>query len=87
MLEVPFLEEDTSNEFDGYRDPDENPADGFNDAVGDGIDEQEFDGVPPIPGFQQPTGPSVDMTDKSPLDFFKLVTDDMPDHIVEQTNI
>ena len=43
---------------------------------------------PPIPDFQQPTGPSVDMTDKSPLDFFKLlVTDEMLDHIVEQTNI
>ena len=47
----------------------------------------KFDeGVPPIPDFQQPTGPSVHMTDKSPLDFFELmVTDDMLDHIVKQT--
>ena len=48
----------------------------------------EFDeGVPLIPDFQQPTGP-VNMTDKSPLDFFKLmVTDDMLDHIVELCSI
>ena len=44
--------------------------------------------MPLILDFQQPIGPSVDMTDKSPLDFFKMmVTEDMLDHIVEQTNI
>ena len=61
----------------------------------DDMSDDEFDSyidpnedVTPIPDFQQPTGPSVDMTDKSPLDFFKLlVTDEMLDHIVEQTNI
>ena len=38
--------------------------------------------------FQQPTGPSVDMNDKSLLDFFKLLVNDaMLDHIVDQTNI
>ena len=55
------------------------------------IDSDEIpadEGVPSIPDFQQPTGPSGNMTDKSPLDFFKLmVTDEMLDHIVEQTNI
>ena len=64
------------------------PADGFEYVVGDDIDEQVFDGVPPIPDFQQPTGPSGNVTDKSPLVFSTLmVTDEMLDHIVEQTNI
>ena len=71
-----------SDEFDGYVVPDEIPADGFDDVVVDYIDEQEFDeSVPPTPDFHQPTGPSGDMTDKSPLDFFKLVTDEMLDCI------
>ena len=43
--------------------------------------------VSSIPVFNQPTGPSVDMSNKTPLDFFKLlVTDTMLDGIVEQTN-
>ena len=71
-----------SDEFDGYVVPDEIPADGFDDVVVDYIDEQEFDeSVPPTPDFHQPTGPSGDMTDKSQLDFFKLVTDEMLDCI------
>ena len=90
MLEIPFPEDDdmSDNEFDGYIDPDEIPADGFDDVIGsDGEDsESSNEDVPPIPELQQPTGPSVDMTDKSLLDFFKLlVTDNMLDHIVEQT--
>ena len=49
MLDIPFPEEDMSDEFDGYIDPDDIPAYGFDDLVGDDIDEQEFDeGVPPI---------------------------------------
>ena len=78
MLEIPFPEDDdmSDDEFDG-------PADSFEDA-----DSDVSEDAPPIPDFQQLTGPSVDMTDKSPLDFFKLsVTDAMLDHIVEQTNI
>ena len=40
------------------------------------------------PLVNQPTGPSVDMSNKTPLDFFKLlVTDTMLDGIVEQTNL
>ena len=80
----------SDDEFDGHIDPNEIPADGFDDAVGnDGEDsESSNEDVPPIPEFQQPTGPSVNMTDKSPLDFFKLlVTNDMLDHIVEQTHL
>ena len=52
------------------------PQDGFPKANSDSstfhdIDEQEFDeDVTPIPDFQQPAGPSGNMTDKSPLDFF-----------------
>ena len=39
MLEIPFPEEDDmSDEFAGYIDPDEIPADGFDDVVGDDID-------------------------------------------------
>ena len=88
MLDIPFPEDDdmSDDEFDGYIDPDETSAEGLDD--GNGEDSEQSDDVPPIPDFQQPTGPSVDMTDKSPLDFFKLLVNDaMLDHIVEQTNL
>ena len=73
MLDIPFPEDDdmSDDEFDGYIDPDETSAEGFDD--GNGEDSEPSDDLPPIPNFQQPTGPSVDMT--------------MLDHIVEQTNI
>ena len=90
MLDIPLPEDDdmSDDDFDGYIDPDEIPADGLDDAVGNDDEESDSGDLPPIPDFQQPTGPTVDMTDKSPLDFFKLmVTDEMLDHIVEQTNI
>ena len=84
-----FLPEDddmSDDEFDGYIDPDKTSAEGFDD--GNGEDSEPSDDLPTIPDFQQPMGSSVDMTDKSPLDFFKfLVNDAMLDHIVEQTNI
>ena len=88
MLDIPFPEDDdmSDDEFDGYIDPDETSAEGLDD--GNGEDSEPSDDVPPIPDFQQPTGPSVDMTDKSPLDFFKLLVNNaMLDHIVEQTNL
>ena len=87
MLDIPFPEDDMSDDkFDGYIDPDETSAEGFDD--GNGEDSEPSDDIPPIQDFQQPTGPSLDMTDKSPLDFFKLLVNDaMLDHIVEQTNI
>ena len=88
MLDIPFPEDDdmSDDEFDGYIDPDETSAEGLDD--GNGEDSEQSDDVPPIPDFQQPTGPLVDMTDKSPLDFFKLLVNDaMLDHIVEQTNL
>ena len=88
MLEIPLPEDDdmSEDEFDGYIDPDEVPT---RSEVDDDYEESApDDDVPPIPDFQQTTGPSVDMSDKTPLDFFKqLVTDDMLDLIVEQTNI
>ena len=86
MLDIPFPEDYMSDdEFDGYIDPDETSAEGLDD--GNGEDSEPSDDVPPIPDFQQPTGPSVDMTDKSLLDFFKLLVNDaMLDHI-EQTNL
>ena len=88
MLEIPLLEDDdmSDDEFDGYIDPDEVPVDADD---GDDYEESEpNDDVPHIPDFQQPTGPSADMSDKSPLDFFKLmVTDGTLDLIVQQTNI
>ena len=92
MLDIPFPEDDdmSDDEFDGYIDPDETSNEGFDDGNGEGNgeDSEPSDDIPPIPDFQQPTGPSVDMTDKSPLDFFKLLVNDaMLDHIVEQTNI
>ena len=88
MLDIPFPEDDdmSDDEFDGYIDPDETSAEGLDD--GNGEDSEPSDDVPPIPDFQQPTGPSVDMTDKLLLDFFKLLVNDaMLDHIVEQTNL
>ena len=88
MLDIPFPEDDdmSDDEFDGYIDPDETSAEGFDD--GNGEYNEPPDHVPPIPDFQQPTGPLVDMTDKSPLDFFKLLVNNaMLDHIVKQINI
>ena len=85
MLDIPFPEEEDMSD-DEFDDPDETSADGLDDRNGE--DSEPSDDVPPIPDFQQPTGPSVDMTDKSPLDFFKLLVNvSMLDHIVEQTNI
>ena len=87
MLDIPFPEDEdmSDDEFDGYIDPNEISAEG---SDGNGEDSEPSDDVPPIPDFQQPTGPSVDMTDKSLLDFFKLLVNDAKlDHIVEQTNI
>ena len=72
MLEIPFPEEDdmSVDECDGCIDPDEIPADGFDDAAGD-IDEQEFnEGVPPIPHFQQLTGP-VNITEQVSTQFLQ----------------
>ena len=49
----------SDDEFDGYIDH------------SNGEDSEPSDNVPPVPDFQQPTGPSVDMTDKAPLDFLQ----------------
>ena len=88
MLEIPLPEEDdmSEDEFDGYVDPDEAPFESGEDC--DGEESEADDDVPSIPVFNQPTGPSVDMSNKTPLDFFKLlVTDTVLDGIVEQTNL
>ena len=69
MLEIPLPEEDdmSDDEFDGYVDPDEAP---FDSEVGyDGEESEADDDVPSIPDFRQPTGPSLDMSNKTPLDF------------------
>ena len=94
MLDIPLPEDDemSDDEFDGYIDTDDLTAaddDGPLDGDRRDIDDSPVDiGIPVLPDFQQPTGPALDMVDKSPLDFFKLlVTDDMLDHVVEQTNI
>ena len=90
MLDIPLPEDDdmSEDEFEGYIDADDDTADDTEVANGTTDLEDSSDDVPPIPDFQQPTGPSLDMTGKSPLDFFKLfVTDEMLDHVVEQTNI
>ena len=74
MLDIPLPEDDdmSEDEFDGYIDENEDLADGSNDTHGD--DGEEVD-VPAMCDFQQP---STDMTDKSPLDFFKvLIIDEM----------
>ena len=88
LLEIPLPEDDdmSDDKFNGYVDPDEAPNEG---EVGSDDHESESDNdVPSIPDFQQPTGPSIDMSDKTPLDFFKLlVADEMLDLIVEQMNI
>ena len=78
MPEILLSEDDdmSDDEFDSYIDPDEAPNNG---DVGDDYEESESDNdVPPIPDFQQPTGPSVDLSSKTPLDYFKqVVTDEM----------
>ena len=93
MLDIPLPEDDemSDDEFDGYIDTDDLTAaddDGALDGDSLDIDDSPVDiGIPLLPDFQQPTGPALDMADKSPLDFFKLlVTDDMLDHVVEQTS-
>ena len=88
MLEIPLPEEDdmSEDEFDGYVDPDEAPFESGEDC--DRKESEADDDVPFIPVFIKSTGPFVDMSNKTPLDFFKLlVTDDMLDGIVEQTNV
>ena len=99
LLEIPLPEEDgmSDDEFDGYVDPDEQPPTDAkvgdvpeSEAAGTDVPESEAadSDSPLIPDFQHSTGPSVDMSNKTPLDFFKLVvTDDMLDLIVEQTNL
>ena len=90
MLEIPLPEDDdmSDDDFDGYVDPDEPPFDGDGGHDGEREEVEPEDDVPSIPEFRQPTGPSVDMSNKTPLDFFKLlVTEDMLDGIVEQTNL
>ena len=84
MLEIPLPEEDDMS--DDEFDPDEAL---FDSEVGyDGEESEADDDVPSIPDFRQPTGPSLDMSNKTPLDFFKLlVTEDMLDGTVEQTNL
>ena len=67
-MPLPDDDDMSDDDFDG---PSETLADTFDDAVGG----EESEDVPPIPDFQQPTGPSVDMTDKSPLDFFQAFLD------------
>ena len=77
MLEIPLPEDDdmSDDKFDSYVDPDEAPNDG---EVGGDDHESESDN----------DVPSIDMSDKTPLDFFKLlVANEMLDLIVEQTNI
>ena len=87
MLDIPLTEDDemSDDEFDGYIDTDDLTATDDDGA----LDDSPVDtGIPLLPDFQQPTDPALDMADKSPLDFFKLlVTDDMLDHVVEQTSM
>ena len=68
-----------------YIHPDETSAEGLDD--GNGEDSEPSDDVPPIPDFQEPTGPSVDMTDKSPLDFFQACSQRMPCWIILLTKV
>ena len=94
MLDIPMPEDDDMSEdvFDVYfsgGSDDETAAQGAGAESYDDADlDSDFDPVPSIPDFQQPTGPASYMTDKTPSDFFKLlVTDEMLDQIVEQANV
>ena len=90
MLDIPMPEDDdmSDDEFDGY-------IDGEYDGAGEGSNESEDDPIvartdagPSIPTFVQPVGCAQDMTDASPLQFFQqLVTNEMLEHVVEQTNL
>ena len=85
MLEIPLSEEDDITSWTAMSTRTRLP---LRAEKTDGEESEANDDVPSIPVFNQPTGPSVDMSNKTPLDFFKLlVTDDMLDGIVEQTNL
>ena len=103
-MEIPLPEDDdddfSGDEFDGYISEDDDRVqggdgyesggeDGSGDvvgAVGGGGAAGEEDDVQ-IPAYEQ-FGCTQDMSDKPPLEFFKLmVTDDMLQTIVEQTNL
>ena len=71
-----IMDDMSDDEFDGYIDPDETSrsAEGFDD--GNGEDSEPSHDVPlRLPAANGPW-PSVDMTDKSPLNFFKLLVND-----------
>ena len=90
-----LLDEDSDNDFDGYVDEDD-----MHDE-GDDEESEEPPQQPPeepspsteanptvLSEYQQRVGCTVDMTNKTPVDFFHLfITDQMLEEIVRQTNI
>ena len=81
------LEYDSDNDFDGYVSEDGECSDIDEDSAC-GESEECVDGEVSIPEYQETSGCTIDMTNKSPLDFFRLlVSDEMLEEIVEQTNI
>ena len=96
MLGVPMPEDDdmSEDEFDGYLDDDDLTTGGdeslspTEDAASSSSQADDDVGSQPIPDFQQPVGCAEDMMGASPLQFFQqLVTDEMLETIVEQTNL
>ena len=80
-------EDDRVQGGDGYESEGEDGSADVVGAVGGGGAAGEGDDVQ-IPAYEQPFGCTQDMSDKPPLEFFKLmVTDDMLQTIVEQTNL
>ena len=78
----------SDDEFDGYLDADDDVGLHDDDAGADPRDADHGDSGSPIPDFEQPLGCSKDMSGASPLQFFQqMVSDQMLDNIVEQTNL
>ena len=92
-MEIPLLEEDdmSEDEFDGYIDQEEESNEDTDSSDGDeeleeGDDRDDDGGT--IPSFSGQGHCTLDMTNKSAIDFLPLLlTDDLLHTIVEQTNL
>ena len=101
MLELPMPEDDdmSKDEFEGYLDDDDDltggsdnshePSDDVQDSSMNSPQPDDDDvGCTPIPKFDQPVSCAEDMTGASPLQVFQeMVTEEMLEKIVEQTNL
>ena len=94
---MPEDDDMSEDEFEGYLDDDDlingddetrTPTDDPADSEDSSTYADDDAGCQPIPDFEQPVGCAEDMTGASPLQFFQqMVTTEMLEQIVEQTNL